>query len=623
MSPIQVPWFAVLPDRMGGREVRRRLRASYGDLTQLNHASGNPWLVGSWAPERITLAAAPDWMVAVIGEHSVTTEWLRERVVRLRCPGGTDAIDALYDAIPGSVYLVAAHAGSGVVSVRGTASGLRRIYACAVDGLPIASSHAGVLAALRGAAADPARLATRLLFPTMPWPLGWQPVWPGIDAVRPGHCLLLHGDGTIEERRWWNPPEPELSLAEGAEALRTALDGAVRARVRPGDTVVSHLSGLDSSTVCSLAVCQQAEVVALTAAQPDAMDDDVTWARRTVRALNEAGHQVKHDVVPADECPLVYAGLLDVHDSFDEPFLYVHNRRRFQHIVDRGEHYSPRLHLMGFGGDELCAPGPAWLHTLVRTDPVAGLRAIRVAAARHRRPFHSLVRDLMRGRTYAGWLRESANRLGEPASSRRELHVGWSTPPVLPSWATRQTLRYARVALLHAAEGDPALAPDRGLHHNLAGIYSGAQVARGFLQLAGQAGVLASAPFFDDRVLSAVLSVRIGERYDPTTYKPLLLEAMRGIVPDITLQRVTKSDTSAAAVLGSRVHRDQLHGLAEASRLAELGLVDAGRLRSVCSGPIDIQTPTQRLEPTIGCETWLRSRGEDVHVHAGQQRLHS
>lgn len=592
-------WFVVLPDAGPAAES---VAARLGKAARVDHPSGRPWILTS-CPEQLIVGRAGSAAVALLGEHAVSS---------LDAPAAQLKDHTTRYEFNGSAHLITAIGES--VGVRGTATGLRRVFTATVNGIPIASDNAAVLAELLEASVDPARLATRLLFPGAPWPLGWQSVWPAVHAVRPDHLAVLRPAKPPEERRWWNPPEPHLDLAAGGEAVRQALIDATKARPIAGRTVVSHLSGLDSSSICSLAVHEGAEVVALTAAQPDAMDDDVAWASRTVAALNESGHAVKHDVIPADECPLVYDGLLTTGDRFDEPFLYVHNRRRFVHILERGEQYGPSLHLMGFGGDELCAPGPAWLSTMIRQSPLIGWKAVRAAAAKHRMPLTRAARGLVRHRTYADWLRTAAAELDLP--KRRELYLGWSTPPLLPGWVTPETFEAVRSELRTAAAADPGLSGDRGLHHNLAAVYAGAQVARGFLQLAAFHGVRASAPFFDDKVLEATLSTRIEARHRPAAYKPLLVEAMRGIVPDPTLGRVTKAETAAAAVLGSRRHRDQIVGAVDDSRLARHGLVDAGRLRAVVAGPIDVQTADRRLEPTLGCELWLRNQ-EESRVQLG------
>ncbi len=120
-------------------------------------------------------------------------------------------------------------------------------------------------------------------------------------------------------------------------------------------------------------------------------------------------------------------------------------------------------------------------------------------------------------------------------------------------------------------------------------------------------------------MVTAFLSVRVADLLDPARYKPLLTEAMRGVVPDVTLGRVTKSDVTNLAVTGSRRHRDQIPGLVEDSHAAALDLVDLPLLRHHCGGLLDVTTPALRIEPFLGVESWLRTRaaweaGSDVRV---------
>lgn len=94
----------------------------------------------------------------------------------------------------------------------------------------------------------------------------------GINRVPPGHRWA---DGAFSLERWWRPEDvPTLHLPRDEdyeEALRAALDEAVRARIRPGERIGSDLSGgLDSSGVSALAAGQLAkegrELTAFTAA---------------------------------------------------------------------------------------------------------------------------------------------------------------------------------------------------------------------------------------------------------------------------------------------------------------------------------------------------------------------
>ncbi|MFI6291487.1 asparagine synthase-related protein [Nonomuraea sp. NPDC050790] len=602
---MSAPWFVVLPDLDGSAQVHENL-AQLGAVQEVPHPSGRPWLVGRWWPAQFAVVRSADAAVAVIGEHAMTPQSLR--------PGLRD-VGGLAARLTGSAHLIASARGE--VRVQGTASGLRRVYWCVVNGLPVAGDRANVLAALTGTGPDPVKLATRLLFPSVTWPLSWAPVWSGVEAVLPGHCLTLAPGRTPAQRRWWHPPDPAPSRAEGVAAFRNALIQAVELRARPGRTVVSHLSGMDSSSVCSLAARAGAEVVALTAAQPDPMDDDVLWARRTHAALTARGDRVIHEIITAEECPLVYQDMLTGHDDFDEPFQLQHNRSRLLCVNRRGQAYAPDVHLTGVGGDELSLMLPTWLPTLLRRHPLTGLRQLRAMAAKYRWPARQVIRTLAAGRDHAAWLRATAAGLGTDGRGTKTPVLGWDSHPTMPQWATPEALDMVVAELRAAAERRTALAPSRGPHHNLVAVHAGSQAMSGFQQLAAQEGIVLSAPFLDDRVIEASLSVPAEGRHDPARYKPMLVDAMRGLVPAVTLTRTTKAETSASAVMGSRRHRDQIVGLAQDSLLAGLGLIDADAFLAACRGPIDVLTQHQRIEPTLACERWLRSVKEDAHVRLG------
>jgi hypothetical protein len=78
------------------------------------------------------------------------------------------------------------------------------------------------------------------------------------------------------------------------------------------------------------------------------------------------------------------------------------------------------------------------------------------------------------------------------------------------------------------------------MHSVLGTLRAGAGVARHFAQLATHRGRRVSLPFFDDTMMAATLAVRPHERCTLWRYKPLIVEAMRTIVPDESLTRTTK-----------------------------------------------------------------------------------
>jgi asparagine synthase (glutamine-hydrolysing) len=133
------------------------------------------------------------------------------------------------------------------------------------------------------------------------------------------------------------------------------------------------------------------------------------------------------------------------------------------------------------------------------------------------------------------------------------------------------------------------------------------RLTRQYGQLAAGIGVAMAAPYYDDRVVEAGLAVRPEERVTPWRYKPLIVEAMRGIVPDDSLARETKANGSGDEEPGLRRHRAELLALFEDSRLARLGLIDVRPLRHLLSGPFPPALQFGALDQTVACEAWLRS----------------
>jgi asparagine synthase (glutamine-hydrolysing) len=403
--------------------------------------------------------------------------------------------------------------------------------------------------------------------------------------------------------RWWTLPAPVMPMAEGAAALRDALSAAVAARAGGRSLVSCDLGGVDSTSVCCLAARGPAKVVAYTAATRDPMADDVAWAGRTVAALGS----VEHHVIPAEEMPLVFQSVGAVHDRLDEPCSATAERERWFAIARRAAARGSGLHLTGFGGDELLYGSVAHLHTLARTSPRAALHDLRGFAAKYRWPRAKVLRQLSDRGTYPQWLARVAGSLTEPMPPLNEPLLDWGFPPRLPPWATPAAAGTVADQIRAEVPAAEPLGHGRGQHRELETMRFVSRIARQFDQLAAGIGVAMASPYYDDRVIEAGLAVRPQERVTPWRYKPLIVEAMRGIVPDQSLGRETKANGSGDEEPGLRRHRAELLALFEDSRLARRGLVDPGALRELLAGPLPPSLQFGALDQTVACEAWLRS----------------
>ncbi|NSL42721.1 lasso peptide isopeptide bond-forming cyclase [Streptomyces sp. 8P21H-1] len=597
-------WFVVLPDTDAAALLAAE--ALHHASQNLCHASGRPWLVGRWGPQAMVVGEHEDARVAVIGEHAVTARDAERAAAAVTRARSLEALDHAADWA-GSFHLIAGCGGR--VRVQGTVVELRRVFHTGTarpgsQEVVVACDRADVLAELTGAALDERRIALELLSTGAPYPWAGAPVWRGLHALPGGHHLTLFPDGRARTARWWSPPDPVVPLAEGAARLREALVEAVGVRTGGRDLVTSDLGGVDSTAVHCTAVRGDAEVVAYTAALHDEAGDDVCFARRTVQALGG----MEHHVVPAGDIAMTFDGIDTLDDVLDTPSILTVDRNRRMGIVELAAARGSRLHLTGLGGDELLAGTPARLHSLVLSHPLVALRSVRGYAAKYQWNRRAVLRQLADRRPYRAWIERVALDLTEPPVAAGEPLLDWAVPPRMPPWATAEAVAAARELLRDGRNAVEPRGRGHGEHRELVAMDGISQWARHIGQMAAPLGITVSAPYYDTRVIEAALAVRPQERITPWRYKPLVVEAMRGIVPEAVRSRATKANATFEEEAGVREHRPALLALCEDSRLARLGLVDEGVLRAWCRRALSAESESYLLHSTIACEVWLRSR---------------
>lgn len=333
----------------------------------------------------------------------------------------------------------------------------------------------------------------------------------------------------------------------------------------------------------------------------DVSNDDGAWAKEAADALPRAEHVVS----APDELPMWYADMADPVEDPEAPFSWVRTHARqlaqIRLVAQRG---STR-HLTGHGGDELFSALPAYLHSFLRSNPFAALPHIRATSALLRWKRVPTLRAMWDNQTYGTWLASLADSLTARIPGSSSPDVGWGTGVRMPIWASTEAVDTVRSALRSCAAAEP-LAPQRGQHTALEQIRECGSMMRQIDRVTSQHGVSWHAPYADDRVVEAALSIRLADRAVASPYKPPLTAAMRGIVPERILGRPTKAEFSAEAYAGLQRHKRELAGLCDDLHLARLGLVDAEALRSAVLGLHSGSLTMIPLDATFACESWLR-----------------
>ena len=213
-------------------------------------------------------------------------------------------------------------------------------------------------------------------------------------------------------------------------------------------------------------------------------------------------------------------------------------------------------HLQGHGADELFAPGPAVLSTLLNGHPWRQLRTLRAMRAKRRLTFATARDELRSPGSHRSWLLWVASNLDSGHGRRGN---GWEIEPRSSQWATPEAVAQARGLICAAAEeGTEPLAPTPAEHALLRGLQVGGQMIRQSSVIGERVGVSFEGPYLDDRVLEAVLSIRLAERYQARVNKPVLAEAMREVAPADLLGRRDKSNGDRELFDGIRRSRHRL-----------------------------------------------------------------
>lgn len=574
------------------------------------HPAGRPWLIGAWELDEIVIGRNRNATVAIVGECSLNQAELDRRIASARSV--SDVESAVSGAV-GQFLLLASVAGQ--VYARGPLAGSHRIYAAVRDGVTVLADRARTLAWLTSAAVDTAQLAARLACPGMPAPLDGDSLWTGVRGVRPGHAVVLDEAGRASPRAWWRTPEPVHSLADGAAALRAALDRAVGLHARPGAVVGADLSGgFDSTSVCFLAAGAGAKLVTATIRWSAPGSADGRYAAIAGNALPVL-ETLSFD---SAELPAQFAGLDIRRDAPDEPRSFLRSRLQQEHIAAAMAAAGAVCRLTGHGGDDVVQPPRGAVADALRRRPISGLRDLSAYRMLHRWSTRDTLAAVFDRGSYASWVRESGTELacgGKAAGVPRR----WGRPVGLPPWAT-DAARAAVGALLTDADAVRLTAnAATPLHHAwLQQIQQSGRLAGELEQASAGAGLPCHSPFLEQGVIEAAVSTPSEFARDPRAYKPLLGAAMHDLLPEPVRHRTSKDHCLPEWHSGLRGNQRLLAEWCDTSRLARLEVIDPELLRRAVLNPELLGGEIAAVEKTLAAEAWLRDLSE-IPAYLGEE----
>ncbi|MGW9438654.1 asparagine synthase-related protein [Streptomyces sp. NPDC055607] len=428
----------------------------------------------------------------------------------------------------------------------------------------------------------------------------------GVRRVRPGDALVLE-EGQPVRTEPVAPPAGRLTLDRAAPLVRDAVSEAVQRRTMMGGPVSADLSGgMDSSVVASLAATNT-RLLAVTYTDARMRDeDDVHYARQVAAELPGLRHQVveggtgavRHfggledpHLLPLTDTPTYSLGLLEM------------KRAQLAGPVRSGS----RLHLTGRGGDDvLDAVGSMPLDQFRAGQRAAAWRRITALARARRASGTELLAQA--ARTIATPYPQALETLaGQVMVGRTDGQAGaariltWCGAGEALPWLTRSgRARVAGLVGARAAGADRRETPGR-LHERLAlelmgdGHATFDQMSRTLWNLP------VHAPLLDNRVVDLCHAIPGWERSQPGAFKPLARAAFTGLVPDVLLERRTKTAFTGSLYDGLRAHARRSAGSCPGPSSHRPG-------SSTCAGSWARSTPAcaGRRSRWLRCTAWWR-----------------
>jgi asparagine synthase (glutamine-hydrolysing) len=339
-----------------------------------------------------------------------------------------------------------------------------------------------------------------------------------IRRLPPAHLGVWTPRAGLEIRRWWEPRQVDVPRdpSAAAEQLGSLLTDSVSLRLRSDVPVGTSLSGgVDSSSILALTsrLSPGHDRHAFTATFPGFARDEWRFAEEAARAAGVGEH---HAVVPAmaelfEDLPALVA---DQEEPFGSTSIYAQWR-----VMRRAREEGVVVLLDGQGADELFGGYDGIAGWALRSQ---GARAVLAGLMRDRRVAESLGVAYLSGRAPAALARRYRLRAASPyvdpevarsaAAYEAEAHVDWSngSSPLRRELLT-QAFRTSLPHLCRFADKDSM-------------AFS----------------VEVRLPFLDPRVVEFALALPPELVWRAGTTKWLLRRAMRGLVPDLVLDRRDK-----------------------------------------------------------------------------------
>lgn len=435
----------------------------------------------------------------------------------------------------------------------------------------------------------------------------------GIHRVVPRTTVRLYvATRRVERHHSWDWLEHRIDpgttqLQDIAEHYRELLTAAVRERMR-GRTAAHLSGGMDSTSVALLA----RELIRSGVREAPLHTLSLVYPQLPVLAqerpyldsvLSQDDAWVAH-LVPTEA--LLNFGAFGDAPLHEEPYAGLWRLETDRALVQVAAQAGAATMLSGAGADDLLEGQPFYLADLLRRGRLLKVWRDATTWARAR---NGNVWDILSPFGFApltaAWRQSGLGHLWRRSPRPlHEHHEGTIPPWVVPDFARRYDLRgraHANARQIYGLCRHPGLSVALRAITNMAG-----DVVR--WSVATPLGVTIAHPFLDRRLVCFGLGLQERLPPQPGQMKPVLAEAMRGMLPDRIRHRRTKGHFSEVYHLGLARHLPSLSAMVRQAPVEALGIFDtACMLRCLHEATVTSANAQQlqRLDFTLALLQWL------------------
>jgi asparagine synthase (glutamine-hydrolysing) len=499
------------------------------------------------------------------------------------------------------------------------------LYRSTSGGVVMVGTRLLPLARRQGVGPDPDFLASFLMGPRLfaEYP-GEATAFRGVRRIAPGTITALSPDGRVEVLSRWDWMErahatggltPEEASKEYARLLRAA----VGQRIGRG-RVAAHLSGgMDSSSVVCVARDLMAAGVGrgpLATLSMVYKSQGLAGERAYIDLVVGQGGPIEPHLLDGDSAPHFQWFGEDI-PAHDEPYGGLFHLGMSKLLVDGAERSGATRVLTGLWAECLLEKNLHYLADLLRCGRwVSALaEARRWARTSNRGPASVLYRHGIEPLLPAAL----ADGLGPML---RRGYGRWPKPGqfAVPPWVRADFARAFDMVrkgreTYRAAHGRPV-----GQSTDLWSLRAtGGDWTSWYL--AAPRGIHTSHPFCDPRLTVFCLGLARDVRQRPGVVKPLLVSAMKGVVPDPISSRRVKQGFNDVYWEGLARSLPKLEEMVRGSRIRDLGLFDEGSLiRAMRQHAVGIgdEMAGDRINSSLALIAWYDRIDEDLRRSEGE-----